>query len=510
MISARRGLFGGLLVLATLLTWPLGTLANPPDGNGDHNHGGGGGGGGDNTPPAAITDLSEVAVTHNSLTFTWTATGDDGFEGVAESYDLRYALFPIDLNNWNDATQASGEPTPAAPGTLEQYTLGDLPPETTFYIGLRVLDDRDNVSDLSNVVLTSTAALPFTPWSTSIVDAQDDPGKWSSVAFDPSSGLPAVAYHFTNHRNGNHHIDALNFASFNGSFWEIDEMITPAIGWIDLEFDPNTGLPFIAFKCGAEVHVAWNDGAEWLTEMVDQSGSGSRVSLEFDPVGRPTLAYAAPTANGATIRFARLVNGSWMTEDVGTVGPNDIEHRFDPDTGHPAIAFRFPVTVAGFAFFDGSEWTIEIIDAADVASVSEFHLEFNPVSGNAMVAYEEFPSLFPVVPTRIRLFERTGDGSWMSHDVFEDPENFDSLYDFAVDSAGVPLILHGVLGELIFSWWDDSSGTWVDELVFPGGALLGREISLDIGPNGELAATFQRDGGNDGPDVDNELIIGIR
>ncbi len=47
MINARRCLFGGLLVLAILLTWPLGTLANPPDENANHNHGGGGGGGGD-------------------------------------------------------------------------------------------------------------------------------------------------------------------------------------------------------------------------------------------------------------------------------------------------------------------------------------------------------------------------------------------------------------------------------------------------------------------------------
>ena len=49
MIRTRRGLWGRLLVLVTLLAWPLGTLANPPDENGNHNHGGGRGddGGGD-------------------------------------------------------------------------------------------------------------------------------------------------------------------------------------------------------------------------------------------------------------------------------------------------------------------------------------------------------------------------------------------------------------------------------------------------------------------------------
>lgn len=489
------------LAIALSSTFAAGALGQ---GNGR----GRGGGGGDKIAPAAITDLGVVGVTHNTVSFTWTATGDDGNQGTASRYDLRYAAAPINGENWSSALQADGEPTPQVAGTLEQFTLSELPAATAFYFAIRVSDERDNVSGLSNIVEGSTAALPFTPWSTSLVDAQDDPGKWSSVAFNPITGLPAVAYHVTNEDRPRRRLNVMKYAAWNGSSWDV-ETIATQVGPLELEFDPNTGLPFIAFKCGAEVHVAWHDGNGWQTELVDMSfETSSQVSVEFNPTGQPTLAYAAPTPTGGTIRFATLIGGNWVSEDVGTIGAYDLEHRFDPATGYPAIAFRWPVKTAVYTFFDGSQWITEIIPTGDVLTVTEIHLEFNPISGNAMVAYQDFPSIDPLILTRVRLVERTGAGLWSAHNVFNDPENFDTLYDFAVDAAGTPLFLHGVSGELFFSWWNGTE--WVNELVFPGEAHEGWQLSLDVGPNGEVAAAFQRDAEGNNPNVENKLMIGIR
>ena len=49
----------------------------------------------DTTPPAAVTDLATGAATTNSVPLSWTAVGDDGNEGVATSYDVRYSPNPI-------------------------------------------------------------------------------------------------------------------------------------------------------------------------------------------------------------------------------------------------------------------------------------------------------------------------------------------------------------------------------------------------------------------------------
>lgn len=116
---------------------------------------------GDNTPPGAVADLSVTSVTGNSIAIRWTAPGDDGATGTAKTYDIRYSTSPITTSNWSSATQASGEPAPAAAGTVQSYTLGGLAGSQTYYIAVRTTDDAGNVSALSNVVNgTTTDVIP--------------------------------------------------------------------------------------------------------------------------------------------------------------------------------------------------------------------------------------------------------------------------------------------------------------------------------------------------------------
>ena len=77
----------------------------------------------DNTPPAAVTTLSVAATSYASISYSWTAVGDDGGgegqcagAGTAKSYDLRYSTAApgSDPNPWfNAAIQATGEPAPS-------------------------------------------------------------------------------------------------------------------------------------------------------------------------------------------------------------------------------------------------------------------------------------------------------------------------------------------------------------------------------------------------------------
>ena len=71
----------------------------------------------DEAPPAVVTDLFVCDPSANSLTLTWTAPGDNGHEGIAAAYDIRYATSPITNEaQWAQAPQAANEPAPVAAG----------------------------------------------------------------------------------------------------------------------------------------------------------------------------------------------------------------------------------------------------------------------------------------------------------------------------------------------------------------------------------------------------------
>jgi len=112
----------------------------------------------DTTAPAAIDDLYVDHHGATSLTLRWRAPGDDGMDGYARAYDLRYSTVESSAPNWwEEWTEiVSDMPLPSMAGTLEQYSLSGLLPETTYYIALTATDEAGNTSDLSNIVTATT------------------------------------------------------------------------------------------------------------------------------------------------------------------------------------------------------------------------------------------------------------------------------------------------------------------------------------------------------------------
>lgn len=114
----------------------------------------------DTTPPASVTDLKALETGSDWVRLSWTATGDDGMEGTASRYSLRYATDLKTLEDWEKATEAVAPnrmPPPKNAGIPEEFLLKGLRSNTTYYIGLRVLDNRQNISGLSNIVEVRTA-----------------------------------------------------------------------------------------------------------------------------------------------------------------------------------------------------------------------------------------------------------------------------------------------------------------------------------------------------------------
>jgi len=106
----------------------------------------------DTTRPAAVTDLDIDSIRGSAIFFSWTATGDDGNQGQASFYDLRFAHNSATLQSWGGAMQVLGEPIPGPSGTHEEMMLNMTSSDSVSYFGVKVSDESRNTSPLSNIV----------------------------------------------------------------------------------------------------------------------------------------------------------------------------------------------------------------------------------------------------------------------------------------------------------------------------------------------------------------------
>ncbi len=119
----------------------------------------------DTQGPASVTTLAGTPLSVTDVRITWHATGDDGYYGVASSYEMRFAQTAIaDEADWDAAQAVSGLPDPAVPGTAQSVDVSDLLPDTTWHFAMKVIDDEGHVSPLSNDAAVTT---PFGTYLTS-------------------------------------------------------------------------------------------------------------------------------------------------------------------------------------------------------------------------------------------------------------------------------------------------------------------------------------------------------
>jgi hypothetical protein len=113
----------------------------------------------DVTPPAAITDLASTDSGSSWARIAWSATGDDGREGTADRYLVRRQTGRAisSESDWAQAVPVSGTiPTPGPPGTAQSMRVEGLSAGTTYGLAVRVVDDADLVSGLSNPLVVTT------------------------------------------------------------------------------------------------------------------------------------------------------------------------------------------------------------------------------------------------------------------------------------------------------------------------------------------------------------------
>jgi hypothetical protein len=101
-------------------------------------------------PPAAVTNLAVTLRGKTTICLQWTAPGDDGNNGTAAQYDLRYSTSFINESNFASLPAVFVyDPQPA--GAIEIATATGLQACRNYYFALKTIDEAGNVSAISNV-----------------------------------------------------------------------------------------------------------------------------------------------------------------------------------------------------------------------------------------------------------------------------------------------------------------------------------------------------------------------
>jgi hypothetical protein len=152
--------------------------------------------------------------------------------------------------------------------------------------------------DLANEDLRFSVQEPGVGWVTATVDSTGETGWYPSIAIDPGSGIPAIAYYDMTNAN-------LRYAAWDGDSWNRTTLdATGDVGqYPSLAFDPADGNPVIAYYEGTNgnLKLAWHDGSTWRTQTVDSVGNvGLTPSLAFNDYGSgfPSIAYLNNVALG--------------------------------------------------------------------------------------------------------------------------------------------------------------------------------------------------------------------
>ena len=275
----------------------------------------------DSTPPAAVADLTPGGVLLTQILLNWTASGDDGMEGKATAYDIRYSQAPLSEANFELAQRVPDVPEPQAAGFRESVLVGGLTPNTTYYFALKVADNVGNLSELSNVVLARTSA-------GTIVFEDDMEGGDTNWTVDDKKSLwhlsnlrfnsPATAWYYGQDKERNYDTGAANSGTVTSRAIEItgaDEALLTFYEWsavqVNDRFDRTRVQVSTDGKSWQTVFESHGTNDEWrrrevsLSEFLDGSGS-VQVRFWFDTITDSFNAYEGWYVDDVQVLTAKL------------------------------------------------------------------------------------------------------------------------------------------------------------------------------------------------------------
>ena len=151
----------------------------------------------DTIPPGVISGLSVVDSSEITVKLRWTASGASDYEGRANYYEIRYATFQITADNFENATLYSQNILPSVAGDLDSVIITGLNSSTNYYFAIKALDAYGNISEISNVVSSTTLDAPVLLMSPSTISGiLDNYNSFTETITISNTGLVDLEFAF--------------------------------------------------------------------------------------------------------------------------------------------------------------------------------------------------------------------------------------------------------------------------------------------------------------------------
>jgi subtilisin-like proprotein convertase family protein len=184
-------------------------------------------------------------------------------------------------------------------------------------------------------------------------------GKYSSLALDPTTAYPRIAYYDETNKR-------LKYAEWNGTSWQkvVVDASADVGAFASLALDAN-GNPSIAYYDATNKSLKYARRSEttWSSVEVDKAGNvGQYASLALDSTGNPHVAYY--DADTESLKYAKYNGAAWSVSVVDTPSVGQYASiAMSPTTGQPRIAYYDALNGdLKLASYDGTEWSKTILD----------------------------------------------------------------------------------------------------------------------------------------------------
>jgi hypothetical protein len=272
--------------------------------------------------PSAVSDFALVEVSDTFAEVQFTASGDDGDNGTAVGYDLRFSNEMLTNDNWETAVQINGEPRPQSAGSVERFVVRGFSPNESYFVALRVIDNVGLASAISNNIelLTTSSGLVYGPLSFPVQElvageqaeltlSLENVGNADlAVSLDStSSNLPSVESFFNE--------SPLQSATINGSLFEKGAQLPSARGSIQAQSSggsDNFGYFWIDSDEPNGPAFEWND--------ISATGTPVQNLSDDNFLGPFAIGFDFPFYEQSYDEFYISTNGFITFEDIGNSG----------------------------------------------------------------------------------------------------------------------------------------------------------------------------------------------